>query len=53
MQLNLAGKIVILEEQIERMNTEKDEQIKQLELAHSEELQMAVQGVEQREAQLL
>ena len=25
MQLNLAGKIVVLEEQIERMNAEKDE----------------------------
>jgi hypothetical protein len=53
MQLNLAGKIVVLEEQIERMNAEKDEQIKQLELAHAEELQRAMQGVEQREAQLV
>lgn len=28
LQLNLAGKIVVLEEQIEKMNTEKEEQIK-------------------------
>ena len=35
------------------MNIEKEEQIKQMELAHTEELQVAVQGVEQREAQLL
>ena len=50
LQLNLAGKIVVLEEQIEKMNTEKEEQIKQLEQAHAEELQRATQGVEQREA---
>lgn len=45
LQLNLAGKIVVLEEKIEKMNNEKEEQIKQLELAHAEELQRCQEGV--------
>ena len=45
LQLNLAGKIVVLEEKIEKMNNEKEEQIKQLELAHAEELQRSQEGV--------
>jgi len=34
LQLNLAGKIVVLEEQIEQSAQESDERIQQLEKAH-------------------
>jgi len=38
LQLNLAGKIVVLEEQIEQANIEKEEKIVQLEKVHREEV---------------
>jgi hypothetical protein len=38
LQLNLAGKIVVLEEQIEQINQEREDQIQQLEKTHQEEL---------------
>ena len=53
MQLNLAGKIVILEEQLEQASIEHEERIQQLERAHQEEVRRLTAGVEQREAQLL
>lgn len=46
LQLNLAGKIVVLEEQIEKMNNEREDHQKQLEQAHLEEIQKTTQGVE-------
>lgn len=52
-QLNLAGKIVLLEEELEQAALQKEEQIQQLEKAHREELQQMAAGVGQREAQLL
>ena len=51
--MNLAGKIVVLEEQIEQINQDKEDQIQQLEKTHQEELQGITSGVEQREGQLL
>jgi len=53
LQLNLAGKIVILEEQLEQASIEHEERIQQLERAHQEEVRRLTAGVEQREAQLL
>jgi len=53
LQLNLAGKIVVLEEQIEQINQDREDQIQQLEKTHQEELQRITSGVEQRETQLL
>lgn len=38
LQLNLAGKIVVLEEQLEQAVQGKEEQVQQLERAHQEEV---------------
>ena len=51
--MNLAGKIVVLEEQIEQINQDREDQIQQLEKTHQEELRRITSGVDQREAQLL
>lgn len=53
LQLNLAGKIVVLEEQLEQAALEREERIQQLERAHQEDVRRLTAGVEQREAQLL
>jgi hypothetical protein len=53
LQLNLAGKIVVLEEQLEQATQVKEDHTQQLERAHQEELRRITGGVEQREAQLL
>ena len=46
LQLNLAGKIVTLEEEMEQLKIDREEQITQLEKFHQEELQKITQGVE-------
>ena len=50
--MNLAGKIVVLEEQIEQMIKEREENAIQLEKAHEEEIERITSGIDQREVQL-
>lgn len=49
MLLEFAGKMVSLEEQIEKITLEKEDQIKALESTHIEEIQKVIQGIEQKE----
>ena len=46
LQLNLAGKVVVLEEQIEQAAAEKEDHIQSLERTHKEELERITGGVE-------
>lgn len=44
--MNLAGKIVVLEEQIEQLNKEREENMVLLEKAHEEEIERITSGID-------
>ena len=53
LQLNLAGKIVVLEEQLEHVNLQKEEEMTSLEKTHQDELVKVSMGVDQRDEHIL